>query len=142
MKRTILFVLLLGVVLLSACNSAQSLSVKDAWARPGTAGGNSAIYFIIENSASQDDVLLSASGDVAASVELHISMMDANGVMSMQPQESVPAPAQGTVEFKAGGLHVMLINLNRDLKVGDTFTVTLNFQNAGEITVDVTVKEP
>ena len=69
-------------------------------------------------------------------------MMDANGVMSMQPQESVPVPAQGTVEFKAGGLHVMLINLNRDLKVGDTFTVTLNFQNAGEITVDVTVKEP
>jgi copper(I)-binding protein len=142
MKRTIWFALLLGAFLLSGCNTSQSLAVKDAWAKPGDSGGNSAIYFLIENPTSQDDILLSASTDVAASTELHISMMDENGVMSMQPQESVPVPAQGEVEFKAGGLHVMLINLNRDLKVGDTFTVTLNFQNVGAVNVEVAVKEP
>lgn len=47
----------------------------------------------------------------------------------------------GKTEFKPGGLHVMLIGLNNDLRVGDTFTVTLNFEMTGEQTLSVTVKE-
>ena len=35
----------------------------------------------------------------------------------------------------------MLVNLKRDLKVGDIFTLTLRFENAGEIALQVEVQE-
>jgi len=71
--------------------------------------------------------------------------MDANmasGVMMMVQQENIPVSAQNQIEFKPGGLHVMLIGLNQDLNTGDVFQVTLNFEKAGQITMDVPVKQP
>ena len=73
------------------------------------------------------------------------SRMDTNlagGVMMMVQQENVHVGAQSQIEFTPGGLHVMLIGLNQDLNPGDTFQVTLNFENAGRITLDVPVREP
>ena len=68
-------------------------------------------------------------------------MMDGNGVMSMQMQEAVTVPSGKTLEFKPGGLHVMLIRLNQDLKIGDTISLTLIFEKTGSRTIVVTVKE-
>ncbi|MBN2500591.1 MAG: copper chaperone PCu(A)C [Anaerolineales bacterium] len=133
-------IILILVGLISAC-SAQALSVSDVWARPGTADNNSAVYFVIDNPTAADDVLLSASATVAQAVELHESMMDGD-VMKMVPQENVPVPAREQVQFKQGGLHVMLIGLTQDLNPGDHFTVNLNFENAGEMALDVEVREP
>jgi copper(I)-binding protein len=64
------------------------------------------------------------------------------GVMSMKQQESVSVPAGDQVEFKPGGLHIMFVNLKRDLKVGDTITITLIFEKAGRLTIQAVVKEP
>lgn len=105
-------------------------------------GQNSAAYFVIENGTASADTLLSVSTEIAEVAEAHMSMLDANGVMSMQMQEAVSIPARETVEFKPGGLHVMLINLKQDLKTGDTFTLTLNFKEAGRIVIEVPVQEP
>jgi hypothetical protein len=128
--------------ILVACASAggQNLQVTDAWARPGLAGGNSAAYFVIENGTASGDSLLSASSDVAGAVELHMTSMQ-DGNMQMQQQHEVPVPA-GKTEFNPGGLHVMLIDLKQDLKPGDTFSLTLNFANAGAMPQQVTVSEP
>ena len=67
--------------------------------------------------------------------------MPESQVMRMVKQENVPVPGGGKVEFAPGGLHVMLIGLNADLAVGDTIEVTLTFEKAGEITLQVPVKE-
>lgn len=63
-------------------------------------------------------------------------------MMMMEPQEAVEIPAGENVQFQPGGLHVMLVGLKNDLKVGDTLKVTLKFETAGEITVEAEVKEP
>lgn len=128
------------VLVLAACGAAGSgqFQVRDAWARPGLAGGNSAVFFVIENPG-QADSLLSASGEVAEAVELHMTMMQ-DGNMQMMHQMNVPVPTGETV-FAPGGLHVMLIGLKNDLKVGDTFSVTLQFEKAGKQTLTVTVKD-
>jgi len=63
-------------------------------------------------------------------------------VMKMTPQEVVEIPADTTLEFAPGGLHVMLIGLVDDLAVGDTFQVTLEFENHAPIQLDVQVLEP
>jgi copper(I)-binding protein len=138
-RLSFVFAFLAGV--LAACGAAGSgeFQVTEVWARPGLAGGNSAIFFKIENPGTTD-LLLSASSDVADAVELHKTVMQ-DGTMQMVHQMNVPVPTGETV-FKPGDLHVMLIGLRNDLKAGDTFSVTLNFQTAGGKTLNVTVREP
>ncbi len=140
-NKKLISLLLLAIVLLSACAKPEEFKVMDAWARPANAGDNSAVYFIISNATDTDDTLLSAGTDVASAAEVHMSMADGNDVMSMQMQEAVPVPAQQEVIFKAGGLHVMLIGLTQDLKAGDTITLILNFKEAGSVMVEVPVEE-
>lgn len=138
-RLSFVFAFLAGV--LAACGAAGSgeFQVIEVWARPGLAGGNSAIFFKIENPGTAD-LLLSASSDVAGAVELHKTVMQ-DGAMQMVHQLNVPVPTGETV-FKPGDLHVMLIGLENDLNPGDTFTLVLNFETAGEKTLDVVVREP
>jgi copper(I)-binding protein len=129
MKTRLLFVFVIFAGVLAACLAAGSgeLQVNDIWARPGLAGGNGGV------------LLLSASSDVADAVELHKTVMQGDNMQMIQ-QMNVPVPTGETV-FKPGDLHVMLIGLKNDLKAGDTFSVTLNFQTAGERTLTVMVKD-
>lgn len=129
------------VAFLAAGCGGKSLTVTDIWSRPAAAGQTGAVYFIINNPASSADTLLGATSDVAQAVEVHLSSMDANGVMKMTPQEKVVVPARGQVSFKPGGLHVMLIGLRQELKPGDKFLVTLRFEKAGDRTIEAVVRE-
>lgn len=116
------------------------MTVTDVWSRPAQAGGNGAVYFNLNNGTVHGDTLLGVEADVAESVEMHLSMSDANGVMSMGQQLSVEVPANSTVTFEPGALHVMLLNLRNDLADGDVFTATLKMRNAGDISVTFTVR--
>ncbi|HRB04171.1 MAG TPA: copper chaperone PCu(A)C [Ilumatobacteraceae bacterium] len=106
-----------------------------------------------------DDKLLGVSADstVAATVEVHetyaiepasdTTMMGSattvmgapGGEMGMRPVESIALPAGTPVELKPGGYHIMLIDLVKPLEVGATLTLTLTFEKAGAITLDVPV---
>jgi copper(I)-binding protein len=141
MRGSVVTGLLIAILIAVGCGG-QTLAVEEAWARPAITGGTGGVYFAIDNPTSQPDILLSAASDVAGSVELHMSMMQEDGAMTMAHQDSVPVPANDRVEFKPGGLHVMLIDLNRDLTAGERFQITLQFQNAGEVSVEAEVKEP
>lgn len=135
------FLLLITLPMLAGCGENGGLVVKDAWARPGISGGNGGVFFTLKNPTSSVDKIIHADSIVAEAVELHQTTMD-DGVMKMSPQEFVEVPAKSTVEFAPGGLHVMLIGLAEDLAVGDTFQVTLEFQNHDPIQMNVTVLEP
>ncbi|GAB4523399.1 MAG: hypothetical protein Fur0018_06170 [Anaerolineales bacterium] len=142
MKRIDLVFGLFITILLAACGGNNaSPTVRDAWARPADSGQNSAVYFVIENPGAAD-TLTGVSGDVAEAVEMHRSVMADDGTMKMEHQMSIPVPAKGSLEFKPGGYHVMLITLKRTLAVGDTFQVVLHFQNTGDIPIEVTVRQP
>jgi len=80
--------------------------------------------------------------DMEKSMEGSMDANMAGGVMMMVQQENVPVGAKSQIKFKPSGLHVMLIGLNQDLKPGDTFQVTFNFEKAGQITMYVPVKQP
>ena len=135
----VVFAVLAFVVAACGASGSGELQVNDVWARPGLAGGNSAVFFVIDNPGTED-LLLSASSDVAGAVELHKTIME-DGNMKMVHQMNVPVPTGETV-FKPGDLHVMLIGLNGDMNPGDAFTLMLNFENAVEKTLNVVVREP
>jgi copper(I)-binding protein len=67
--------------------------------------------------------------------------MGADQTMTMHPQDSVPIPGKSRVKFEPGALHIMLVNLQQDLREGETFELGLNFQTAGEIVVEVPVEQ-
>jgi periplasmic copper chaperone A len=138
--RFLFFFAALATLLYACAPAGGQLEVADVWARPGLAGGTSAVYFDIENGTGSADTLRSAASNVAGAVELHMTTMQ-DGNMQMLHQQEVPVLA-GKTEFKPGGLHVMLIGLNQDLNPGDRFSLTLDFATAGAMTLDVTVSEP
>lgn len=106
----------------------------------GMGGAMGAMYMTIRNPTATPDRLIKAESDVSQVVELH-NMAMKEGVMSMYPVEAIDIPANGEAVLQPGGFHVMLIGLNRDLLAGDTMTVTLTFEQAGEITLQAPVRE-
>ncbi|WP_129632927.1 copper chaperone PCu(A)C [Candidatus Oscillochloris fontis] len=104
-------------------------------------GGTSAAFMLITNSSSTPDTLIRAESAVAETVELHTMVMEGD-VMKMTPVEKIDIPANGSVELKRGGLHVMLIGLRQDLNEGDMVLITLTFQNAGTIQIEAPVRMP
>jgi copper(I)-binding protein len=141
-KLALPFILTVATMIFSACAPSNgTLTINDDWARPASKGQNGAVYFIIQNDTANDDALIGASAEIASTAEAHMSMMSDQGVMSMSMQEAVQVPTGEGVTFKPGGLHIMLVNLKQDLSVGDTFTLILRFEKAGEITVQVEVRE-
>ena len=116
------------------------MEVSDAWARPGAEGRMSAAYFLVSNSNGEDDVLLSVETNVAQTAEVHESYEREDGMMGMREIPKLDLPAQSTVRFEQGGLHVMLIDLTRRLSEGDTFKLKLVFENGDSATIDVPVR--
>jgi periplasmic copper chaperone A len=141
MKKLLMFTLA-GVLLLSACGAGEVIEAHDPWARPAMQGETSAIYLLLHNHTAEDDELVSVSTDVAQSAELHESkMVEGTDMMEMTPVESIPLPADGEVEFKPGGLHIMLVGLKQDLKVGDKISVTLHFKSGFELPLSVPIMD-
>lgn len=133
--------LILFVSLPACTTQSGELQILDAWVRPAGLGGNAAIYFKIVNTGS-DERLLGATTSAAAKVEIHESLMDDSGTVRMQQRTHIELPEGQTIEFKPGGLHLMLMNLSQDLREGDILSVSLAFMNAGEIELDVPIQFP
>lgn len=127
---------------LTGCRTGHTLQITSAWARPGFKGESTAVYFRISNSSVQPDLLIQARASVAENAEIHQSSMDLSGMMHMEAHESIPVPANSSVELVPGGYHIMLTGLTQDLETGDNFSLILTFKNAGEISVPVEVKQP
>jgi copper(I)-binding protein len=138
--KQILILTFMLVFCLAACGSEGGIEVREAWMRPAGQGENGAIYFVIYNRSSSADALSGVSSDVAGAIELHESEMSGD-VMHMQQLDSVPLEPSSEIKFEPGGLHVMLIDLKKDLKVGDEIEVTLHFTNFEDINLTVPVRD-
>ena len=144
MKSFISLIILLSLSLLAAqCSPAASqegtVTASDISARITTENG--AVYMTLKNDTQSDDALLGGQTDIARAVELHESKMAENEVMQMQPVANIPVPAGGSVALQPGGLHMMLIDIQKELGPGDKFNLTLNFEKAGAMTVEAEVME-
>ncbi len=117
------------------------LTIQDPYIRTsGATASSGAAFFVIENSGPTDDRLIAATSDIAARVELHTHIQDATGVMQMvEVPEGFVIPAGGQHVLARGGDHVMFLGLTRPLQDGERIAVTLTFETAGEITVDIPV---
>ena len=138
-RNCILSLLLVSIALALTGCAAKSLAASKAFSYACEVGGECAVYMTLTNAGREADNLLGARTDVAGHIELHKLRIDEQGGLVMQPMENVPLPASRSVELKPGSMHLMLVGLTRELKMGDTFSLTLLFGNAAEETVEVVV---
>lgn len=116
-----------------------SIEVTGATAGPTAPGQpNGAVYLTITNVGAEADRLVSAETPVAAAVEFHNSVEE-NGVAAMRKEAAVEIAPGATAHFAPGGFHIMLIGLKSPLTAGETTPLTLHFEKAGAIDLEIVV---
>ncbi len=119
-------------------NAHDGVHINDAYARASTSSG--AVFFEIENHQLEDDRLISVASNAAKKVELHTHKAGADGVMQMiAVPEGLMIPGNGSQILGRGGDHVMLMGLVAPLATGDTVSLTLTFERAGVVVLEVPV---
>lgn len=136
----ILAAALVAASVATAFAQAGSLKVEKPFARataPGAAVGGG--YATIVNTGSAADRLVGASSPAAARMEVHEMKMEGS-VMKMREVKGIDVPAGGKIELKPGGYHLMFMELKQPLKEGSKVPVTLKFEKAGEVKVELDVQ--
>jgi len=87
----------------------------------------------IRNSGAEADRLVSATSTIAERVEIRTS--------SEPLPKGIEIAPRGRVDLTAKTQHLRLIGLKKSLTAYDTLPVTLIFQRAGRIKIDVLVEE-
>jgi copper(I)-binding protein len=117
-----------------------TVEIVAPWARASAgATRTGAVYMTIRNTAANVDRLIGVSTPVADRVELHTHVAEGD-VMKMRKIDGVDLKSNAAVELKPGGLHVMLFDLKAPLGEGQRFPLTLGFEKAGEVSVQVEVR--
>lgn len=121
--------------------SAEGLTLVDPWVKAAEEGMTSA-FGTLTNATGRALQLISASTPSAGMVELHETMGDGSGGMSMQEKEGgFPIPDGGDLVLEPGGDHLMLVDLAAPLRPGDEVELTLQCEDGTELVVTVTVKD-
>lgn len=127
-------------VMIAGPVSAAEIMVMDAYARTGRPGApTGAVFMMLHNMGDTEDRLIGAKSSAARAVQIHATEVKDDIVSMRHLEDGVPLDAGAVHEFARGGDHVMLMGLTESLENGDTVPVTLIFEKAGEVTVDVIV---
>lgn len=126
----------LTVGLAAAAPSRAAPTVTAAWSRPAAQGTTGAGFMTL--SSPKVDALVAVETPVAASVQMHQSMMH-DGMAMMMSATSIPIPAGATVTLSPGGYHLMLLQLRKPLNPGDRVPVTLSFASGAKVRTSLLV---
>ncbi|MEA2870824.1 MAG: periplasmic copper chaperone [Hyphomicrobiales bacterium] len=98
-----------------------------------------AVYMTIRNAGGRPDKLLSATTSMAAKAELR----EAGAAPEAEGNVigSVAVGSRGEVDLKRTGPHILLSGMKKQLNPYDSFLVTLRFERAGKVEVEVMVEE-
>jgi periplasmic copper chaperone A len=116
------------------------ITIREPWARASLGNApNSAAYMTLETIGAAPDRLIGGSTPAAERVELHTHIME-GGVARMRPVAAIELAPGALTVLAPGGPHVMLSGLTRKLEAGTTVPLTLVFEGAGAVTLEVPVE--
>lgn len=94
-------------------------------------------FFTVTNTGAEDDLLLSVSSPIAKQSQIHEMAMEGDVMKMRQLADGLVIPAGESVTLAPGGYHLMFMGLNATIKEGDTVPVTLTFEKAGTIVIEL-----
>jgi len=132
--------LIASTVVASAETKLGDLMISDPFTRETLPNAPVAGGFLnIMNMGDTDETLIAATSDASATTEIHTMEMDGDVMKMRALEDGLVIPAGETVALKPGGYHLMFMQLNGPLVEGETVSVTLTFEQAGEVTIDLPV---
>lgn len=113
--------------------------VEQPWSRatPVKVGG---AYMTLRNNGAVPDRLVKIASPIAEKAEIHETKIE-GGTAMMRPVEAIELKRRASVQLKPGGLHVMLMGLQRPLKEGERIKLSLTFERAGTIDIEARVEK-
>ena len=142
--------------------AAQAIQVEDAWtyAIVDPSDEHVGAMFMSISGGTDDDLLLGAavSSEIAAHVEMKTAVPADNstldspleaddtgnaeegGARVLEPVSSFTIHSGGTINFEPGGHQLVLTDLQRAIDSGETFELTLIFEESGPVPVMVSVR--
>ena len=118
-----------------------AIEIVQPWTRatPPTAesGGG---YLVLKNTGTTPDRLIAVKSPAADKVEIHEMKMDGNIMRMREVEKGIEIPPGATVELKPGGFHVMFMGLKAPFAKEAKVPLTLVFEKAGSIDVDLMVQ--
>ena len=125
----------------TAEESATDVTVTGVWIREPAEGQTvSAAYGVIANNGDEDITLVGASAPIEGTVEIHETIMEDDGTMSMQERtDGFLIPAGGEITLEPGGSHVMIMDIEPTEIVG-TIDVTFIFDSGLEVVAPAEVR--
>lgn len=118
-----------------------SLEITTPWTRATaptarTGGG----FMTITNKGTTADRLVSARSTVSDKVEIHEMQMDGSVMRMRELAKGLDIPPGATVMLKPGSYHIMFMELKAPLAKDAKVPVTLVFEKAGSIDVQLDVQ--
>ena len=126
-------------LLFFSSNLNAEISVENEWARV-TPSGNGSVYMEIKNNGNSDDKLLSASSDKAGMVMIHRSIREGDISKMIHIHDGITIPGNSSVSLKPGDYHLMLMNLDKNLSLGDKISIILNFEKNDSLEINPIAK--
>ena len=128
-QKTVKFLLIFSFcnLLIFSSNLNAEISVENEWARV-TPSGTGSVYMKIKNNGNSEDKLLSASSDKAGMDMIHRSIREGNISKMIHIHDGIAIPGNSEVSLKPGDYHLMLMDLDKNLSLGDKISIVLNFE--------------
>lgn len=121
--------------------TAASLVIEHPYARSTVAvQKNGAAYMVIRNEGSEPERLLTIRSSESQRAGLHSNTVSPDGVVQMRPVSAVDIPPGGTATLAPGGVHIMLEGLKKPLAEGTIVPMTLVFEHAGDVAIEIQVE--
>lgn len=138
--RTALFAL----AAVASAHAWAGVTVQDPWVR-ATMSQQMPTGAFMQIRSDQATRLVEVSSPVAKTAQIHEMSMQGD-VMKMRAIKGLDVPANKPVELKPGSYHIMLLDLNAQIKAGDSVPLTLVFEGADKkretVTVNATARSP
>lgn len=126
MQKTHFSAFAIAMAFLTATAAHAQVTVQDAWVRASVPNQKATGAFM-RLSAAKNTRLVSVSSPAAPLAEIHEMKVEGD-VMKMREVPAIELPAGKAVDLKPGGYHVMLMDLPKPVKEGDTVPLTLVFE--------------
>jgi periplasmic copper chaperone A len=109
----------------------KGIEIGHAWSLP-TDSSEAMAFFPLLNTGPTEDRLIAMTSPFAKS----ITYVDRFGTV----QANLPLQPKLPVALRKGGAHIRLTGLTRALKLGSKIPLTLSFEKAGRITIEVWIE--
>lgn len=124
-----------------ATSNEDMVATMNAWVREALPGAPvNAGYMTLINISDQDLTLESVDAENFGNVEIH-NMATVDGMMKMQKVAGLIIPASGKVSLKPGGMHLMLMQPDKEVANGDQVRMKLNFSSGQTQTLTLAVMD-